>query len=121
MSIDPAWIALAGTVFGGVGLKTIEYWLGRNRYKISDAQQIRDELRIEINSQKEEIRQLEEDVNKWREEYYNLRDKYVALQTELSFALQRIKDEAAAAEKKTVSLQSKPPVTPPVDNLGPSV
>ena len=98
MSVDPAWIALIGTVMGGVGLKVAESWLGRNKVKNDDAAQIRDELRMEITAQREEIKQLESDVNKWREEYYNLRDKHVALQTELTLALQQIRQEAAALD-----------------------
>lgn len=104
MALDPAWIALIGTVCGGVGLKMAEHWLGRNKIKTDDASRIRDELRLEITSQRDEIRQLETDVNKWRDEYYNLRDKYITLQTELTLALQKIKDEAEAAERKAEKL-----------------
>jgi len=91
MALDPAWIALIGTIFGGAGLKAAESWLGKNRVKVDDAARIRDELRLEITAQREEIKQLEEDVDKWRGEYYNLRDKYVELQTELTLALEKIK------------------------------
>lgn len=107
MALDPAWIALIGTVFGGVGLKAAESWLGRSRVKIDDASKIRDELRLEITAQREEIKQLETDVNKWRDEYYNLRDKYVGLQTELTLALQKIKDEAEEAAVKASSTTPK--------------
>lgn len=93
MSLDPAWIALIGTVCGGVGLKLTEYWLGRNKVRTDDASRIRDELRMEITAQREEIKQLETDVEKWRNEYYDLRDKYINLQTELTLALERIKNE----------------------------
>jgi chromosome segregation ATPase len=102
MALDPAWIALIGTIFGGAGLKAIESWLGKNRVKVDDASRIRDELRLEITAQREEIKQLESDVDKWREEYYNLRDKYVELQTELTIALEKIKAHT-------------PPDAPPVD------
>lgn len=113
MAIDPAWIALIGTVCGGVGLKVAEHWLGRNKVKVDDATQIRTELRQEITVQREEIRQLESDVNKWREEYYKLYEKYINLQTELTLALQNIKLEAAQAEKKANELKDDPPPTPP--------
>lgn len=101
MAIDPAWIAVAGTVFGGVGLKVVEHWLGRNKLRVDDAQQIRDELRLEIQSQREEIRLLEAEVNRWREEYYNERDKYVRIHTELTIALQKIKDETTRNDIQT--------------------
>ena len=112
MALDPAWIALIGTVSGGVGLKLAEHWLGRSKVKVDDAARIRDELRLEITAQREEIKALEDDVYKWREEYYNLRDKYIALQTELTLALQKIKDEAVQAERAAERLSEEPPPTP---------
>lgn len=97
--IDPAWIALIGTILGGVGIKVAEAWLGRGRVKIDDATDLRKELRMDkaelrdVNSElRKEIDGLEDDVDKWREEYYNMRDKYVALQTELTLAINKLKD-----------------------------
>lgn len=100
MAIDPTWIAIIGTVCGGVGLKVAEHWLGRNKVKNEDAAHIRDELRIEINSQREEIKELEKDVIKWREEYYDLRDKYMKLDFDLAVALQKIKEVASAPKQE---------------------
>lgn len=112
MALDPAWIALIGTVCGGVGLKVAEHWLGRNKVRTDDAARIRDELRMEITAQREEIKQLEDAANKWREEYFNLKEKYINLQTELTLALANIKHEAEIAEKKAEILQQEPPPTP---------
>lgn len=110
MSLDPAWIALIGTICGGVGLKLAEHWLGRNKVKTDDATQMRSELRLEITAQKEEIKQLELDVNRWRDEYYKLYEKHIRLQTELSFALKEIKTEITEAELKAIT---DPPIIPP--------
>jgi len=98
MNIDPAWVALAGTVAGTVGLKVAEHFLGKGRIKIDDAAKIRDELRLEINANRQEIKELEDDVEKWRADYYDLRDKYIQLKTELTLALDKIKDEAVVAQ-----------------------
>lgn len=98
VALDPAWIALIGTVCGGVGLKVVEHWLGKSKVMVDDAAKLRTEYREEITVQRDEIRQLEADVVKWREEYYNLRDKHVALQTELTLALRSIRAEAEEAE-----------------------
>lgn len=106
MAIDPAWIALIGTVCGGVGLKVAEHWLGRNKVKNDDAAMIRDELRLEINAQRDEIRLLETDVDKWREEYYNLRDKYTELQTQLTLTLQQIRTEVAELPTQPLDKES---------------
>jgi len=111
--LDPAWIAFLGAAFGGAGLKITEHWLGRNRVRVDDASQIRDELRQEITSQREEIRALEAEVHKWREEYYALRDKYMTLQLEMLQKVENIKQEVAAAEKSAEKINSLPPTTPP--------
>lgn len=111
-SIDPAWIALIGTLCGGIGLKVAEHWLGKNKVKVDAATQMRDELRFEITAQREEIKDLETDVEKWRSDYYDLRDKYIQLQTELMIALQKIKDEAKAAESVAETMETQPPPTP---------
>lgn len=100
MHLDPAWIALIGTIFGGVGLKVLEHWLGKSKVKIDEASKLRDELRIEITAQREEIKALESEVDRWRKDYYDLRDKYATLNTEYLIALERIKKEAEKAVKQ---------------------
>ena len=112
MALDPTVVALIGTVMGGVGLKVAEHWLGRNKVKVDDASRLRDELRLEITAQREEIKALESAVDKWRAEYYDLRDKYSSLQTELTLALQKIKDEADAAAQAAAEVNQLPPPTP---------
>jgi predicted nucleic acid-binding Zn-ribbon protein len=111
--MDPAVIAVIGTVAGGVALKIIEHWLGRSKVKVDDAARLRDELRLEIAAQREEIKQLETEITKWRNDYYDLRDKYMNLNIELQTALQQIKAEARAAESKVAEIdQQLPPPTP---------
>ena len=113
--LDPAWIAFLGAAFGGAGLKLTEAWLGRNKVKIDDASQIRDELRLEIQSQREEIRALEAEVHKWREQYYALRDKYMTLQLDLLKRVDTIKSEVAvydtAIEKVPPTISPESPLT----------
>lgn len=99
-ALDPAWIALLGTIFGGVGLKVAESWLARGRVKIDEATSLRKELRMdkaELRTDNAELRkeidELEDDVDRWREEYYNMRDKYVALQTELTLTINKLKED----------------------------
>jgi len=100
MHLDPAWIAVVGTVFGGVGLKVLEHWLGKSKVKIDEASKLRDELRIEITAQREEIKALEAEVDTWREKFYDLRDKYSELNTEYLITLEKLKKEVLEAEKK---------------------
>ena len=82
--LDPAWIALFGTLMGGVGLKALEHWLSRGKVKQTEQDRLRDELRQEITNLKSENNQLEKDVDHWRKEYYDLRDKWSELSTELA-------------------------------------
>lgn len=110
MAVDPTVVALVGTIMGGVGLKVVEHWLGKNKVKVDDASRLRDELRLEITAQREEIKQLETEVDKWRKEYYDLFLKYTQLNTDLTIALQRIKDEV----KELPPEPPKPPQT--IDN-----
>lgn len=121
MALDPAWIALIGTVCGGVGLKVTEHWLGRSKIKIDDAAQIRDELRLEITAQREEIRQLEAERDKWREEYYALLQKFMAQTTELTLALQKVREEAIKAGQVVPEIPEIPNISDfelPLDNPG---
>lgn len=91
LPLDPAWIALIGTVVATVGLKVTEHWLNRNKNQNDDAKQIRDELRIQIVAQKEEIDRIEADAEAWRTKYYDLRDQYMKQNTELTLALDKLK------------------------------
>ena len=111
VNLDPAWIALFGTLFGGAGLKASEWFLGRNRVKTEQAMTVRDELRETATQQREEIRQLESDVDKWRMAYYDLRDKYSVMNTDLVVALGKIKEQASKAENKAEQLKRQPPPT----------
>lgn len=103
ITVDPAWLALVGTIFGGAGLKALENWLGRSKVRIDEAANIRNELRVEIVALREEVKGLEGEVDKWREDYYDLRDKYATLNTEYLIALEKIKAEADEAAKKAAS------------------
>lgn len=116
-SPDPAWIALVGTVAGTIGLKVAEHFLGKGRVRIDDAAKIRDELRLEIAANKTEIKELEDAVEKWRAEYYDLRDKYIALQTELTLALQKIKDESAVSALLQAQKHALDNLAPPLIDL----
>lgn len=91
--LDTTWIALIATLLGGVGVKITEHLLTRNKTNSDDAKEIREELRLQIASQRDEIIRLEGEVDEWRAKYLDLRDAYVKVQTELTLALQKIKEE----------------------------
>lgn len=80
--LDPAVVvALVGTIMGGVGLKLVEWFLGRNKIKVDDATTIRNELRLEIMALRKENSELEADVVKWREKYFQNYELLIKTQT----------------------------------------
>lgn len=105
--LDPAWIALIGTLCGGLGLKLLEHWLGKSKVKVDEAAAIRTELRLEITALRDEVNKLEKEVNDWREKYLDLRDSYSKLQTEYTIALAKINSKIEETQA-TIDQQPKP-------------
>jgi predicted nucleic acid-binding Zn-ribbon protein len=97
--ISPAWIALIGTVFGGVGLKLTEAWLSRSTKRDDTAHQLREELRTQVMDLRTEITRLQTEADLWQAKYYDLRDQFTTKQTELTLALNQIKEMVERAEK----------------------
>lgn len=110
MQLDPAWIALIGTLCGGIGLKVLEHWLGKSKVRADEAAKLRDELRIELNSQKDEIRELELKLQEVTREYYDLRDKYMELNTKYMIAIEKVKDETERARTLVQEVDSPPDI-----------
>lgn len=74
-----AYLALAGTLFGGAGFKIVETVLGRNKNRFDANKTIRDELRDELKTLREladklheEADSLREELDLWRSRYYSL-------------------------------------------------
>lgn len=95
---NPGFIALVGTIFGGAGLKIIESWLGKAKERATEAANIRNELRTEIDSLRKQLeradaeeKRLEGLVEDWRAKYYDLRDEKQRVVTELTITLDRLK------------------------------
>ena len=88
--ITTAWIALIGTVLGGVGLKFVEHWLSRSKVRDDTASQLRTELRTEIQGLKTELNNVESDLDKWRGKYYELMDNFNKVKSELETAMRQL-------------------------------
>lgn len=82
--MDTAWIALIGTVFGGAGLKLIESFLARGQGKSDAAAAMRDELRKESTTLREELRVVEKDLDAWKEKYFLLLQEYLELKSQIA-------------------------------------
>jgi chromosome segregation ATPase len=109
---NAGFVALMGTVFGGVGLKVVEQWLGRAKERATEAAGIREELRKEIDALRAQIEKanaeelrLEAQIEEWRGKYYDLRDEKQQVVTELTI----LKDRLLAYER-TIGL-AKPEQT----------
>lgn len=103
--LDPAWIALIGTIIATVGVKILERWLGKKDRNSTDAAQIRSELREQITTAKEEIRRLEDELDEWRAKYYEAIEELVAKRIELQNALDTIRRLTAQAQIETENAQ----------------
>ncbi len=90
--ITTAWIALIGTVLGGVGLKFVEHWLSRSKVRDDTAAQLRNELRTEIQGLKQELNNVEADLDKWRGKYYELMDNFIKVKSELEAAMRQLQN-----------------------------
>lgn len=82
--MDTAWIALIGTLFGGVALKVAEAILARGGQKVDYATNMRDELRKDSATLKEELRQAEKDLDAWKEKYFLLLQEYLEIKSEVA-------------------------------------
>jgi predicted nucleic acid-binding Zn-ribbon protein len=90
--ISQGWLALLGAVLGGSGLKVIEAWLNRSKEKDDAASQLRNELRGEIRSLRDELKNVEDELDKWRGKYYELLDEFVRAKGDLAAAVRNLRN-----------------------------
>lgn len=95
---NAGFIALVGTIFGGVGLKLVEHWLNKSQERTTEQQNMREELREEIQGLKNEIRNLNLEVDKWRGMYYTTRDEKITVETNLRITQERLEVAKARLE-----------------------
>ncbi|TKT03452.1 hypothetical protein [Streptomyces lasalocidi] len=65
-AIPGPWLAFAGTLLGGTGIKILEYLLGRGKVKADIASELRNELRQDIKDLQARVDELEAENEKWR-------------------------------------------------------
>ena len=82
-SMEPAVIALIGTIFGGVGLKLVEMVMSRGSSRDTTAAQIRTELRGDLTGIKTELATVQAELDEWKAKYYDLKEQIIALKSEL--------------------------------------
>lgn len=79
LGIPTPWLALIGTLGGGIGIKVIEPWVNKRSRHDSTPAEIREELRLQIQSLKEDvvksqahIDSTEKEMNEWQAKYWEL-------------------------------------------------
>lgn len=92
--LNPAWLALIGTVLGTSGLALVQHWLSRSKSKDDSQTEFRDQLRKEVQGLRDELWKVrkevdhtEADLDKWREKYYELLDNFIKIKAELDEAV----------------------------------
>jgi predicted nuclease with TOPRIM domain len=117
-------VALAGTLFGGVGLAITQRWLDRAKIKDDSAKEIRDELRVdvathraEVNELKKELDKVEGELSTWRNRYFDLRSQYVTLKGLYEDAIRQIqaKTVETVEDAKHIGIELPPVPEIPVD------
>lgn len=104
---NDGFMVLVGTLFGGVGLKLIETWLGRAKERVTEARFMREELRSEIDRLRDQLARADEEearldalVEDWRAKSYDLRDENRKLVTELTITLDKLKELEARMDNQ---------------------
>lgn len=107
--IPAPWLALFGTIFGGVGLKIVESWLNNPTKRDSTPAELREELRTQIEGLKEDvdrrervIDELELEVDAWREKYWQLIAEHNKQQRQLLDYLSELQQLRSEIQEKNV-------------------
>lgn len=87
---NPGFIALMGTLFGGVGLKIIEHWLNKSKERSAEQAAVRNEYREEIEDLKAEIVRLNAAIDEWKNKYYTVREEKNRVDLDLKLTLERL-------------------------------
>lgn len=81
--MDTAWIALIGTLFGGVVLKITESTLSKGNQKIDAATSMREELRKDQKELRDQLRVVDHELDMWKEKYFVLLADYLELKSQV--------------------------------------
>lgn len=67
---------LAGSIFGGAGVKLVDKLMGRRKEKLELNGDYRDELRQDALSLRKELRAAYDEIDQCREKYFDLLTRY---------------------------------------------
>lgn len=86
-------LSLLGAVFAGVGVKVVEKWLQKSKDRDDTATNLRNELRSELTSLKQEMAAVEKSLDEWKAKYYDVIEKYILAQAQLQAAIKILNDK----------------------------
>ena len=92
------WVFL-GTIFGGGGLKLLEWLLSKSDRDFDTELERRKEYRDEIKDLKEELLTRTAEIDSWRDKYYELRERIIVLESQNNDLLSKIEDLNESLER----------------------
>jgi uncharacterized coiled-coil DUF342 family protein len=90
--LNSAILTGAAGLLMGFFLKVATKWADRKKDNLTEHLELRKELREELDTVKEELRQLQKDVDEWREKYYAQVEINAVLQSEISALRMELND-----------------------------
>lgn len=108
-------IALLGTLFGGAGLEFIKRWLGKAKEKDDTATALRNELRGELTSLKQELAAVEKELDEWKAKYYDVVEKYLTVKIQYENLLRQMSEQKKVEEPTEIVLPQTALDTKPND------
>lgn len=74
-------IALLASLFGGAGLKIVEWFLLKGQREATDAKSMRDELRANLTKSEQKLDTRTGELDAMRDKYISLKFKYLKVRT----------------------------------------
>lgn len=103
-AIPQTYLALAAALFGGGGLKAIEYYLNRGKLKEDQQGSYRTELRTDINRLRADLDYAEKESDYWRNRYYLAIEKIVVM-------LEALREAGALLKSNGIDYTEPPAIT----------
>jgi len=106
-------LTFLGTVFAGAGLKWIEAKLKKAKDKDDTATNLRNELRAELTSLKQEMQQVEKELDEWKAKYFEAYEQLLMLRVQLEQARRMIEATGQRLPEPPPNMIIKKDLPPP--------
>lgn len=106
-------LTFLGTVFAGAGLKWIEAKLKKAKDKDDTATNLRNELRQELTSLKQEMQQVEKELDEWKTKYFEAYEQLLMLRVQLEQARRLLESKGEKLPEPPPNMIIKKNLPPP--------